>query len=203
MSTKIKVCGITSASDGLMAANAGANAIGLMFYEPSPRYVTLEQAAEIAAALPPLVSRVGVFVDPDEELVNRAIEMASLDVLQFHGNETPEFCNSFNRRWIKAFRIKDASSLEQLGEYSEAAAWLLDSYVKGAMGGTGHRFNWDLAAQAVAMGKPIFLAGGLTPDNAAQAIEQVKPYALDVSSGVEESPGVKSPEKVNAFCGGR
>ncbi|MDB4458992.1 phosphoribosylanthranilate isomerase [bacterium] len=199
MSVKVKICGITTPEDGLMAVQAGADALGLMFYEPSPRYVTLEVATAISKSLPPLVSRVGVFVNAEKEFVQQALEMCSLDVLQFHGTESPEYCSSFGRSWIKAFRIKDETSLEELGAYGDASALLLDSYVKGAMGGTGEAFNWELAARVVGQGKPTFLAGGLNPDNAAQAVQEVAPYALDVSSGVESSPGVKNAAKVEAF----
>jgi len=199
MSIKVKICGITSVKDGVMAAKAGADAVGLMFYQPSPRYVAMDLAQEISAALPPLVSRVGVFVNADPGLVSEAIEKCSLDVLQFHGGEPPEFCASFERTWIKAFRIKDESSLKVLKNYPDASAWLLDSYVKGAVGGTGEKFNWELAKEAVAVGKPVFLAGGLNPDNVATAVADVAPYALDVSSGVESEPGVKDEALVTDF----
>ena len=199
MSVKVKICGITTPEDGMMAAQTGADAIGLMFYEPSPRYVTMGAASAISKALPPLVSRVGVFVNADKDYVQQALETCSLDVLQFHGTEGPEYCASFGRSWIKAFRIKDESSLDELAAYGDASALLLDSYVKGAMGGTGEAFNWELASKAVGQGKPIFLAGGLNPENASQAVMEVAPYALDVSSGVEVSPGIKDAAKVAAF----
>jgi phosphoribosylanthranilate isomerase len=198
MSTVVKICGITNVEDGMAAAEAGANAIGLMFYEKSPRNVSLQTAAEISRQLPPFVIKVGVFVNPTEELVSRAIMECGLNVLQFHGEESPEFCQLFPVMTIKAFRIKDEASLDALTDYP-TDAWLLDAYVAGQLGGTGSKFNWDLAVAAKNRGRPIFLAGGLTPENVAEAIRQVQPYAVDVSSGVESAPGKKNHEKVRAF----
>ncbi|WP_040548395.1 phosphoribosylanthranilate isomerase [Pedosphaera parvula] len=198
MSTVVKICGITNIEDGMAAAEAGANAIGLMFYEQSPRNVSLQTAAKIANQLPPYVIKVGVFVNPTEELVSRAVTDCGLNVLQFHGEETPEFCQLFPVMSIKAFRIKDAESLNALTDYP-TDAWLLDAYVAGQLGGTGAKFNWDLAVAAKNRGRPIFLAGGLTPENVADAIRQVQPYAVDVSSGVESAPGKKDHAKVRAF----
>jgi len=198
MSTVVKICGITNVEDGVAAAEAGANAIGLMFYEQSPRNVSLQTAAEIARQLPPFVIKVGVFVNPTEELVSSAIMECGLNVLQFHGEESPEFCQLFPVMTIKAFRIKDEASLDALTDYP-TDAWLLDAYVAGQLGGTGAKFNWDLAVAAKNRGRPIFLAGGLTPENVADAIRQVQPYAVDVSSGVESAPGKKDHAKVRAF----
>lgn len=194
----VKICGMTSAEDALAAAQFGADAIGFVFHEPSPRNVSLENAARISESLPPHIVKVGVFVDAPEETVLRAIAGCSLNVLQFHGQETPEYCLQFGVMAMKAFRIKDASSLEELSRYP-TDAWLLDSYVADKPGGTGARFNWELASQARRLGKPIFLAGGLTPENVADAVRQVQPYAVDVSSGVEASPGRKDLHKLRAF----
>ena len=198
MSVRVKICGITSAEDARAAVEAGADALGFIFYEPSPRCVTPEQAAAIIAGLPAHVPRVGVFVDADEITVRATAVTAGLDTLQFHGSESPEFCARFNLRTIKAFRVKDSGSLGQLPDYG-TDAWLLDSYVKGEPGGTGERFNWDLAVEAKRLGRPILLAGGLTPDNAAEAIAKVAPFGVDVSSRVEAAPGQKDSAKVAAF----
>lgn len=198
MAVKVKICGITSPEDALCAADAGADALGLMFYQGSPRFITLEAAAAIAQRLPPHIVRVGVFVDAPEELVLRAITGCGLNLLQFHGNEPAEYCLQFGLMSMKAFRVKDADSLQALAEYP-TDAWLLDAYVPDKPGGTGVRFNWELARQAQRFGRPIFLAGGLTPENVAEAVRQVQPYAVDVSSGVESSPGRKDHDKVRAF----
>ena len=198
MSVRVKICGITSAEDAHAAVEAGADALGFIFYEPSPRCITPEQAAAIIAGLPTHVARVGVFVDADEITVRAPAVTAGLDTLQFHGSESPEFCARFNLRTIKAFRVKDSGSLGQLPDYG-TDAWLLDSYVKGEPGGTGERFNWDLAVEAKRLGRPILLAGGLTPDNAAEAIAKVAPFGVDVSSRVEAAPGQKDSAKVAAF----
>jgi phosphoribosylanthranilate isomerase len=198
MSTIVKICGITNIDDGLAAAESGADAIGLMFFEQSPRNVSLQTASEIANRLPPYIIKVGVFVNPTEELVMRAISGCGLNILQFHGEETPEFCQLFPVMTIKAFRVKDEDSLKPLPEY-QTDAWLLDAYVADKLGGTGAKFNWDLAITAQKLGRPIFLAGGLTPENVADAVRKVQPYAVDVSSGVESAPGKKDHAKVRAF----
>jgi phosphoribosylanthranilate isomerase len=194
----IKICGITSREDARVAADAGASAIGLMFYDQSVRAVTPEQAAAIVDGLSPFTARVGVFVNPSEELVWTAIKAAGLSVLQFHGEEPPDFCLRFGLMTLKAFRIKDASSLTALSGYA-TDAWLLDAYSTAGHGGTGAQFNWDLAVEAKGLGRPIVLAGGLTPDNVAAAITQIAPFGVDVSSGVESAPGRKDPDKVRAF----
>jgi phosphoribosylanthranilate isomerase len=195
---RVKICGITSAEDARAAVEAGADALGFMFYEPSPRCVTPELAAAIIGELPTHVAKVGVFVDADEAMVRATAATAGLDTLQFHGSESPDFCARFELRTIKAFRVKDSESLGQLPDY-ETDAWLLDSHVKGVPGGTGARFNWDLAVEAKRLGRPILLAGGLTPENAADAVGQIAPFGLDVSSGVEASPGRKDAAKVAAL----
>lgn len=197
MIVKVKICGITRVADALAAVDAGADALGFMFYAPSPRHVSFGVAAEIIRQLPPFVAKVGVFVNPTEDEVRRAIAECGLDTLQFHGEETPEFCRRFGLKTMKAFRVRDAGSLEQTEAYT-SEAWLLDSHVTGQLGGTGARFNWDLAT-AAARRHTVLLAGGLTPENAAEAVRRVRPYGLDVSSGVESAPGRKDTAKVRAF----
>jgi phosphoribosylanthranilate isomerase len=198
MTTKVKICGLTSVADAVAAAEAGADMIGLMFYEKSPRHVSLQLAAEIARALPPFVLKVGVFVNPDADLVTRALGECGLSLLQFHGDEPSEFCTGFGMMNLKAFRIRDAESLRAL-EHFNTDAFLLDAYSASGLGGTGEKFNWDLAVAAQKFGKPLFLAGGLTPENVAAAVRQVRPFAVDVSSGVESTPGKKDALKVRAF----
>ena len=198
MSTKVKICGITSVADAQTAAEAGADMIGLMFYEGSPRHITLPQAVEISRSLPPFVQRVGVFVNPEPAQVMEAITACGLNLLQFHGDEPSEFCTQFGLMSVKALRVRDAASIAALEQY-QTEAFLLDAYSKAGLGGTGERFNWDLAVEAQKFGKPIFLAGGLTPENVADAVRQVRPFAVDVSSGVESSPGKKDAAKVKAF----
>ncbi|MDB6018338.1 MAG: trpF [Pedosphaera sp.] len=198
MGAIVKICGITSPADALAATEAGADALGLMFYEPSPRNISFKAAAEIVRELPPFIIKVGVFVNAPEEVVLRAIGECGLNLLQFHGEETPEYCQLFPVMTLKAFRVRDTSSLKSLVDY-ETDAWLLDAYVPDKLGGTGATFNWDLALEAQKLGRPIFLAGGLTPENVADAITKVHPYAVDVSSGVEVSPGKKDHQKVRAF----
>jgi phosphoribosylanthranilate isomerase len=198
MSVKVKICGLTNPADAVAAVEAGADLIGLMFYEKSPRQVSLPTAAKIARALPPFVLKVGVFVNAPEDLVVRAIGECGLNLLQFHGDEPPEFCTQFGVMSMKAFRIRDVKSLKELPDY-QTDAYLLDAYSPGARGGTGEKFNWDLAIEARKFGKPIFLAGGLTPENVADAARKVQPFGVDVSSGVESSPGEKDPAKVRAF----
>jgi phosphoribosylanthranilate isomerase len=198
MSVNVKICGVTSVSDGLAVAAAGADMIGLMFYERSPRHIPLSTATEIARALPPHVVKVGVFVNPSAEAVQRAIAECDLSLLQFHGDEPPEFCTQFGVMSLKAFRVRDAASLTALTGY-QTDAWLLDAFCPAALGGTGEKFNWELALEAKKLGRPIFLAGGLTPENVAEAVRRVQPFAVDVSSGVESAPGKKDPAKVRAF----
>lgn len=198
MSVKVKICGITNAPDALAAVEAGADALGFMFYERSPRRVSLGQAAEIIRELPPFIIKVGVFVDAAEDLVLRAIGDCGLNLLQFHGDETPEYCTQFGLMSMKAFRVRDSESLNVLANYP-TDAWLLDAFVADKPGGTGKRFNWDLALEAKKAGRPIFLAGGLTPANVAEAVTRVQPYGVDVSSGVEAEPGRKDHAKVREF----
>jgi phosphoribosylanthranilate isomerase len=198
MPVKVKICGITNRSDGMAAAEAGADALGFVFYESSPRRVAIESAAEIGRELPRGVLKAGVFVNAPEEFVRRAISQCGLDLLQFHGDETPEYCLKFGVKCMKAIRIRDAASLRSLTSY-QTDAWLLDAYASNQFGGTGHTFNWELAREAQRLGRPIFLAGGLTPENVAEAVRHVRPYGVDVSSGVEAAPGKKDRAKVKAF----
>ncbi len=198
MITKVKICGLTSVADAVAAAAAGADMIGLMFYEKSPRYISLQLAAEISRALSPFVLKVGVFVNPQEALVSRAIAECGLSMLQFHGDEPSEFCTQFGLMSMKAIRVRDAETLKTLENF-HTNAFLLDAYSPSGLGGTGEKFNWELAVAAQQFGKPIFLAGGLTPENVADAVKQVRPFAVDVSSGVEAAPGKKDVGKVKAF----
>jgi phosphoribosylanthranilate isomerase len=198
MSTQVKICGVTSVADAQLATEAGADMIGLMFYDQSPRHISLATAVEIARTLPPLILRVGVFVNPTVDQVKQAMAECGLGLLQFHGQETSDFCTQFGLMSVKAFRIRDASSLAALAEY-RTDAFLFDAYSSTALGGTGEQFNWDLALEAKKSRKPIILAGGLTPENVAAAVTYVRPLAVDVSSGVESAPGKKDPAKVRAF----
>ncbi|MBI2948988.1 MAG: phosphoribosylanthranilate isomerase [Verrucomicrobia bacterium] len=195
---KVKICGITNLSDALAAVDAGADALGFMFYAESPRVVSETAAAEIIRELPPFVAKVGVFVNAPSERVTRLLDVCGLDTLQFHGDEPPEFCRQFRTKIIKAFRVRDEKSLRAMAAY-ESEAWLLDAFVPGKLGGTGARFNWELARQATALSPRVILAGGLTPANVSDAIRQVQPYGVDVSSGVEAAPGKKDPIKVRDF----
>lgn len=198
MSVKVKICGITNVADGVAAAEAGADMIGLMFYEGSPRTVSFANAAEISRALPPFTVKVGVFVNPTEDAVMRAIGDCGVSLLQFHGEETPEFCTQFGVMSMKAFRVRGPESLAELPKY-QTDAWLLDAFSPDAHGGTGAIFNWNLAVEAAQLGRPIFLAGGLTPENVGEAVRRVQPFGVDVSSGVESALGKKDHAKVRAF----
>lgn len=195
--TQVKICGITNIDDALMAVEAGADALGFGFVPNTPRCVQPQQAAMIIAQLPPFVTTVGLFVDAEPQEMQAIADRCNLDVLQLHGEESPTICQALNRRVIKAFRVKDASTLAYLPRYS-VSAYLLDTYVQGKMGGTGQAFDWELAVSAKQHGR-IILAGGLNPDNVALAVQQVQPYGVDVSSGVEASPGRKDAAKVEAF----
>ena len=196
--TRVKICGITNLADALAAVEAGADALGLNFYAKSPRHVSIKTAAEISKHLPPFIMRAGVFVNADEDLITRAIGECSLSLLQFHGDEPPEFCMQFGLMSMKAFRMRDVDSLKELPRF-QTNAYLLDAFSPEARGGTGEKFNWDLAIEAQKFGKPVFLAGGLTPENVADAVRKVRPFGVDVSSGVEGSPGKKDHAKIRAF----
>ena len=198
MRTRIKICGITSVEDALAAAQLGADAIGLVFYPPSPRYVEVEQAAEIAAALPPFVTTVGLFVNADEQTISEVVSRVRIDLIQFHGNECKDYCGLHQRPYLKAVRMSDEVDLDkQMTDYAQARALLLDTYKAGVPGGTGEQFNWDRVPAHLA--DKIILAGGLTPENVKDAIAQVHPYAVDVSGGVESAPGKKDKEKMARF----
>ncbi len=199
---RVKICGITNAPDALLAAGAGADALGFIFYEKSPRYIPPERAGEIVKALPPFITPVGVFVDEDEARVLEVIHEARLSAIQLHGSETPDYCASVGISVIKSFRVRGPGVIEDIAPYKGVvSALLLDSYKKGEMGGTGEVFDWELAVKAreEAGRWPIILSGGLTPENVGEAVKRVRPYAVDVSSGVEASPGRKDPEKVRDF----
>ena len=198
MSVIVKICGITRPEDARAAVEAGADALGFVFYPGSPRFVALDAAAAIARELPPYIVRVGLFVDAPPDEVVAAVAACGLNLLQFHGEEPPDYCLQFGLMSMKAFRVRDAASLDALPN-SPTDAWLLDAYVPGQLGGTGESFNWDLALQAGRYGRPIFLAGGLTPENVGEAVRRARPYAVDVSSGVEAAPGRKDHAKVRAF----
>lgn len=196
--TRVKVCGITRIEDAMAAVEAGADAIGLVFYEPSPRFVRIEQAKAIAASVPAFVSVVALFVNAEPEYVQEVLNNVRIDLLQFHGDEENDFCGQFQRPFIKAQRVRQASDVVASSlRFPDALGILLDSYKPGVPGGTGETFDWSLIPESKT--KPLILAGGLTPDNVASAIEQVQPFAVDVSGGVEQSKGIKDPVKIDAF----
>lgn len=195
---KVKICGITCLEDALTAVDAGADALGFVFFPASPRHVSPEQAAEIIRALPPFVQTVGLFVNEDPPTVNTIADRCGLDIIQLHGEETPAYCTAIRRRVLKAFRVRDRHTLDSLPQY-HVAGYLLDAWSPAAQGGTGQTFNWDIAAEAVQSGRRIILAGGLTPENIAESICQVRPYGVDVSSGVEYAPGRKDADKIRTF----
>jgi len=193
-----KICGITRIDDALAAVAAGADAIGFVFYAKSPRAVSVTQARAIIAALPPFVTTVGLFVNASACELDETLDAVPLDLLQFHGDETPEQCEGFHRPYIKALRVKAGDDIAQACRvYQSASGILLDAYVEGVPGGTGEVFDWSLIPQGLS--KPIILAGGLMPGNVAQAIAQVRPYAVDVSGGVEISKGIKDHDRIRAF----
>lgn len=198
MRVRSKICGITRVEDALAAVEAGADAIGLVFYAKSPRAVSVEQAQAIVAALPPFVTSVGLFVDMPREALQALLAQVSIDLLQFHGNESALDCEGFARPYIKALRVRPGEDVAALmAPYVGARGILLDTFVEGVPGGTGAAFDWSLVPSEA--GKPIILAGGLTADNVAQAIAQVRPYAVDVSGGVEAAKGIKDAGKIRAF----
>lgn len=194
---KVKICGITNLDDALVAVAAGADALGFVFYEKSPRFINPVKAAEIILRLPPFVQTVGLFVNEETEQINWTVDYCGIDVVQLHGDETPDDCLEVKRRVIKAFRIQNNISIDPLNKY-QVSGYLLDAWSPDAYGGTGRTFNWELAEAARQYG-PVILAGGLLPENVAEAIKVVNPYAVDVSSGVESSLGKKDPQKVRAF----
>lgn len=201
MATAVKICGITRPEDALAAARAGAHAIGVVFYVPSPRYVTPVRAADILRALPPFITTVALFVDATAEEVRAALAEAPATLLQFHGSEPPDFCRQFRRPYVKAVRMKAGVDLLQYArEYHDAKALLLDNYVEGLHGGSGVAFDWSLIPRGLPL--PVILSGGLTPENVMDAVRRVRPSAVDVSSGVESAKGVKDAARIAAFIKG-
>ncbi len=196
--TRVKICGITNNVDAQLASEKGADAIGLVFYPPSARFVTLEQARAITRDLPPFLKVVALFVDAPRMEIESLLAQLDIDIIQFHGKETPDFCTSFQRPYIKAIRMQEGIDLFQLEQqYASAQGLLLDTYIKGVPGGTGESFSWGQVPQGLT--KPLILAGGLTPENVARAIQTVNPYAVDVSGGVEAKAGKKDPDKIVEF----
>lgn len=208
MAVRVKICGITRLQDMHAACNAGADALGFVFYERSPRHVTIEAAAALVRALPPFVQSVGLFVNAEPAYIESVLQAVPLDLLQFHGDETPTDCARFGRPYIKAVRVnQDTDLLKYVADFDAARGLLLDAYVAGVPGGTGERFDWSLIPANLT--KPIVLSGGLTPDNVAEAVQRVRPWAVDVSSGVEAvrmldgaevaAKGIKDPNKMAQF----
>lgn len=201
MRTRVKICGITSVKDALTAAQHGTDAIGLVFYAKSPRNVSIAQAAEIVAKLPAFVSAVGLFVDAAPEEIRAVLARVKLDLLQFHGDEAPEECRQYSLPYMKAVRVQaDTNLLQYAADYGDAKALLLDAYTEGVVGGTGQTFDWNLIPENLP--KNIVLAGGLNASNVGLAIRQVRPYAVDVSGGVEITKGIKDADKIAAFMRG-
>lgn len=198
MRTRVKICGITRTEDALAAISSGADAIGFVFWQQSARNILPQQARPITKTIPAFVTTVGVYVDPTVEWVHETATIANLGLLQFHGNESPEFCDQFSLPYVKALRIKeDMDLLEYANRYQSAKGLLLDTYSANLPGGTGEVFDWTLIPANLPL--PIILSGGLTPDNVVHAIAKVKPWAVDVSSGVEASKGIKDINKISAF----
>ena len=199
--TAIKICGITSEQDALAAAHCGANAVGFVFYAKSPRAVTPARAAALMRVLPPFVTSVALFVDADVAAVKHTMAMARADLLQFHGDESPAYCRQFGVPYLKALRVRPGVDLLQYArDYHDAKALLLDAYVEGTPGGTGATFDWALIPKNLPL--PVVLSGGLTPENVTAAIKAVRPWAVDVSSGVESARGIKDAAKIAAFVTG-
>ena len=194
---KVKICGTTSLKDAFLAVESGADAIGFIFYKMSPRNISQKEAKEIILQLPPFIETVGVFVNETSDKINRIAEQCKLNSIQLHGEESPALCRRVKRKVIKAFRVKNADSLKNIASY-DVSGFLLDSYIDGSKGGTGQVFDWNLALRVKKQG-PVILAGGLNPYNVFTAIHRVKPYGVDVCSGVEKSPGIKDHEKIREF----
>ena len=198
MAVRVKICGLTRLQDVQAACAAGADTLGLVFYDKSPRHVTIETAATLVRALPPFVQSVGLFVNAEPAFIESVLSRVSLDLLQFHGDETPDECARYGRPYLKAVRVTtETDLLKYAADFDAARGLLLDAYVVGVPGGTGERFDWRLIPANLP--KPIVLSGGLTPDNVAEAVQQIRPWAVDVSSGVEASKGIKDPQKVAQF----
>ncbi len=201
MRTRVKICGITRSEDARFAVDAGVDAIGLVFYEKSPRFVSNVQAEEISQIIPAFVTRVALFKDADKAFIRSVLQQVEIDLIQFHGSETADFCEQFTLPYIKALGMKDpacdiAYLTDSVARYATAKAVLLDGHAPGEAGGTGESFDWSSVAEVA---RPVILAGGLTADNVTRAIEIVQPFAVDVSSGVESAPGIKDKEKIAAF----
>lgn len=197
MRTRVKICGITRPEDAQVAADLGADAIGLVFYTKSPRYVEASLAAEIISAIPPFMTTVALFLDARQDFIQQVLNTAPVDLLQFHGDECPADCGTFGRPYIKAIGMKGGVNAQAYADtYPDAQGFLLDSHAVGEAGGTGQRFDW---ASVPELNKPVILAGGLRPDNAAEAVKLARPYALDISSGVESSPGIKDKDMMQEF----
>jgi len=194
---KVKICGTTSLKDAFLAVESGADAIGFIFYKMSPRNISQKEAKEIILQLPPFIETVGVFVNETSDKINRIAEQCKLNSIQLHGEESPALCRRVKRKVIKAFRVKNSDSLKSIASY-KVSGFLLDSYNDGSKGGTGQIFDWNLALRVKKKG-PVILAGGLNPYNVFTAIHRVKPYGVDVCSGVEKSPGIKDHEKIREF----
>jgi len=201
MKTRVKICGITRVEDGLAAARLGADAIGLVFYAGSPRAVDTQQARKIVAALPPFVTPVGLFVNADAQAVRATLSAVPLGLLQFHGDETPDFCSAFGMPYLRAVRVRpDTNLLQYAQEFRAAKALLLDAYVEGVRGGSGAVFDWSLIPHDLPL--PVVLSGGLTAENVTEAVRRVRPWAVDVSSGVESAKGIKDAQKIETFITG-
>ncbi|HET9679246.1 MAG TPA: phosphoribosylanthranilate isomerase [Gammaproteobacteria bacterium] len=201
MPVRIKICGITRPQDAVLAARLGADALGMVFYPDSARAVSLEQAQTIARAVSAFVTLTALFLDPEKQVVEKVLDTVPVNLLQFHGSEPGSFCRQFGRPYIKAVAMQDsaAAMAELQTEYADAAGLVFDSHAAGAAGGTGQTFDWSRLQSGSDNNLPIILAGGLTPDNVATAIRQVRPWAVDVASGVESSPGVKDADKLERF----
>lgn len=196
-SVKVKICGIRKLIDALLAAEAGADAVGFVFHQPSPRYIDPEDAGRIISDLPPFLTTVGVFVNEEKEKAKDVAGQAGVDVIQLHGDEPPEYCRGFHQKLIKSFRVNKTFDCRVLRTY-HVNAFLLDAYDEAAYGGTGKTFDWEVIREARKYG-PIILAGGLNPENAARAVKEARPYAVDVSSGVESEKGIKDHKKILKF----
>ncbi len=198
MQVKVKICGITNLDDAMAAVDFGADALGFVFFRGSPRYISPHRAQSIIRNLPPFISDVGVFVNENPEEIEKIVNLTGIDIVQLHGNEAPEMCD-ISRRVIKAIRVKSLESLDPLIHYKDkVSAFLLDTFSPDIPGGTGQIFNWDVASDAKQFGR-IILAGGLTPDNIIEAVRRVRPYGVDVSSGIELAKGKKDHRKMKLF----
>lgn len=201
MRTRIKICGITRPQDAAAAVDAGADALGFIFWAPSPRYIAPDRARELVRLAGPYVTTVGVFVNPARDEVLRAIDQAGITLLQFHGDETPDFCAGFGTPYVKAFKpAREGDLLESAMRYAAAAGWLFDAWDERQVGGTGETFDWGLIPAGLA--RPLILSGGLTVQNIGAAVSRIRPHAVDVSSGVETAKGIKDAAKIAAFVQG-